>query len=491
MSSLCTIHEAPVNVRVYEGCATAGAICLAAVCLIPDAFLFVEFCNDGADRGVSVVLLGTSESQLVHCENDGNGTPEKQDWSSILVGGLKLFAGSACGALGSGAVDMLFSCGKYAFSTFFDETELPSTTKKVLDATSVGEPFHIIGTNALGKSSEAFVNLAGTKKQQCELQIVSATTWAGWSEYEAGVRAAPENKPALILFTGPPGCGKTAHAREYARYLAVPLISWNPVNAGHLDGHGQSPFARALKKAQDEYGSAVILVDEIDEIQKASPGALAEIRQAVDGAVHLKPKCNITIIATTNKPVESLPEDLVQRAKACIKFGYLSSREDLMDYWRKNSRNLPFEYISPHSPSCCSEGYVRIDDENVCASAAQHFQGILKVEDVGRWSNVPRGCSRREENRKIFYFNREDPTVTARIAGAVCSRVVRDRPDAELRQLAKMSKGVPQRKLQQCADRALREEITRLQAKAKDQGIPIVASMPGLDKYKTCLRSMA
>lgn len=118
----------------------------------------------------------------------------------------------------------------------------------------------------------------------------------------------------------------------------MPLIVLNPSNADHLNADGKSPFARALQLARHQLLSAAILVDEIDVLQEKNPGVLAEIRQAIDGAVTLNENNAIVIVATTNKPLQTLPSDLLQRSLSLIKFDYLSDSAHLRDFWLKHAR---------------------------------------------------------------------------------------------------------------------------------------------------------
>jgi len=108
------------------------------------------------------------------------------------------------------------------------------------------------------------------------------------------------------LFTGKPGLGKSAIAELFARALTTHPLGIESVN-------GQSCSVDRIREWSFHgqfapmFGMRVQIVDEIDSMSTA---ALCESRTYLD---KLSP--GTVFIATTNKPVEELPEQLQSRFK--------------------------------------------------------------------------------------------------------------------------------------------------------------------------------
>ncbi len=109
------------------------------------------------------------------------------------------------------------------------------------------------------------------------------------------------------LFLGKPGLGKTTLAKQ----LGLSLTGGNALGVDRRNG--QSVSVEVVRDWETEghyhpmYGVRVIIVD---EIEKASPAALNQIRTYLDDLPTLT-----VFIATTNCTIEELPEQLQSRFK--------------------------------------------------------------------------------------------------------------------------------------------------------------------------------
>lgn len=136
------------------------------------------------------------------------------------------------------------------------------------------------------------------------------------------------NPPALILFGGPPGTGKTTLFLMLAKKLNIPLITFNSAIAtkGDVD---------ALCREADAHAPCIVLIDEIDSIAKSRAlggevGPVTEIlqvtnREKMSAAQILKefyskssrPKGSrpaITILGAATNAVEQLDDAVLSRA---------------------------------------------------------------------------------------------------------------------------------------------------------------------------------
>jgi len=132
------------------------------------------------------------------------------------------------------------------------------------------------------------------------------------------LQTTPDPIERRYLFTGAPGLGKTDLAEhlaaaltgeDYARVHAMMAINVESVN-------GQSCSIEVVRRWRDSghyrplFGNCIVkLVDEVDGM---SLPALNEIRSYLD---RLPP--GVVFIATTNKTVEELQEQLQSRFKVC------------------------------------------------------------------------------------------------------------------------------------------------------------------------------
>ena len=119
------------------------------------------------------------------------------------------------------------------------------------------------------------------------------------------------NPPRGVLLTGPSGCGKTAMARAVAAETGAYFFVINgPEVISKKAGESETNLRRAFEDAQanaEEYGGAIIFIDEIDSIAPKREKAGGEVEKRIvsqlltlmDG---LEPTSKVVVIAATNRP---------------------------------------------------------------------------------------------------------------------------------------------------------------------------------------------
>eukprot|EP00929_Paragymnodinium_shiwhaense_P067352 TRINITY_DN33911_c0_g1_i2.p1 TRINITY_DN33911_c0_g1~~TRINITY_DN33911_c0_g1_i2.p1 ORF type:complete len:374 (+),score=77.13 TRINITY_DN33911_c0_g1_i2:86-1207(+) len=298
----------------------------------------------------------------------------------MLTTGLRTVTGAAVGRAGEWIFESAVESVGRVFS--LDRPKIPRPNQ--LDISEVAksgstaiEPYDIIPTSQLGQPCEAFEHLVGTQWQLAQLNALATFTWKEFDALERSVRQAPRNTPILVVFTGPPGSGKTDHAREFARFLQIPMVLLNPSNARHLDAHGRSPFAQALHHAETKLCSALILLDEVDAFINMNGSLAAEIRQAVDGTKSLRPHTKIVIVATTavEDPSHFLGTGLMQRCRDVVAFNYLGE-PDRVAFWKKNARGVATTHPTEvhASPTAAAKGVE--EDDSVYRQLAVASDGL-------------------------------------------------------------------------------------------------------------------
>ncbi len=110
------------------------------------------------------------------------------------------------------------------------------------------------------------------------------------------------NIPSMI-FWGPPGVGKTTLALIIAHHLNKPFFSLSAVNSGVHD------IRKVIEKAKDEYGHAILFIDEIHRFSKSQQ----------DSLLHSVEKGIITLIgATTENPSFEVIAPLLSRCQVYV-----------------------------------------------------------------------------------------------------------------------------------------------------------------------------
>jgi len=189
------------------------------------------------------------------------------------------------------------------------------------------------------------------REPQLWLQNANGVRWTHWRELEQGTREDRRSRIVFLLFTGEMGSGKTSHALALAKFCAIPCVLVNPGSTKELHG-GLTVLRHAIDYALARK-SAVILLDEID-VYARDEALMAELRQAVDGTLQLEDDAVLFLIGTSNKPLTSLPVDLLDRVLFHIPFSEQPSRAarprllakegwsvpQCMEFWKVNARHL-------------------------------------------------------------------------------------------------------------------------------------------------------
>lgn len=119
------------------------------------------------------------------------------------------------------------------------------------------------------------------------------------------------NTPRGVLLTGPSGSGKTAMARAVAAETGAYFFVVNgPEVISKRAGESETNLRRAFEDAAanaEDYGGAIIFIDEIDSIAPKRESASGEVEKRIvsqlltlmDG---MKPTSKVVVIAATNRP---------------------------------------------------------------------------------------------------------------------------------------------------------------------------------------------
>jgi len=163
------------------------------------------------------------------------------------------------------------------------------------------------------------------ERDESDLDGAGYDTIGGASKHLAAVRELVElplrhpelwstlgiNPPRGVLLTGPSGCGKTAMARAVAAETGAYFFVINgPEVISKKAGESETNLRRAFEDAEanaDDYGGAIVFIDEIDSIAPSREKAGGEVEKRIvsqlltlmDG---LKPTSKVVVIAATNRP---------------------------------------------------------------------------------------------------------------------------------------------------------------------------------------------
>jgi len=162
------------------------------------------------------------------------------------------------------------------------------------------------------------------ERDESDLDGAGYDTIGGASKHLAGVRELVElplrhpelwqklgiNPPRGVLLTGPSGCGKTAMARAVAAETGAYFFVINgPEVISKKPGESETNLRRAFEDAEanaEDYGGAIIFIDELDSIAPKREKAGGEVEKRVvsqlltlmDG---LKPTSKVIVMAATNR----------------------------------------------------------------------------------------------------------------------------------------------------------------------------------------------
>ena len=163
------------------------------------------------------------------------------------------------------------------------------------------------------------------QREESDLDNAGYDTIGGATKHLAAVRELVElplrhpelwqklgiNPPRGVLLTGPSGCGKTAMARAVAAETGAYFFVINgPEVISKKAGESETNLRRAFEDAEansDDYGGAILFIDEIDSIAPKREKAGGEVEKRVvsqlltlmDG---LKPTSKVIVMAATNRP---------------------------------------------------------------------------------------------------------------------------------------------------------------------------------------------
>ena len=139
------------------------------------------------------------------------------------------------------------------------------------------------------------------------------------------------NRPRAILFEGPPGVGKTTVARIIAKDVNVPLV-YVPIESIMSKWYGQSSQNLAeIFDACEEFGGAILFIDEIDSLAgsrdqnmfEATRRVLSVLLRRLDGIDSIT---NTVTIGATNRK-NDLDHALISRFDQTIHFPLPNAEE--------------------------------------------------------------------------------------------------------------------------------------------------------------------
>lgn len=150
-----------------------------------------------------------------------------------------------------------------------------------------------------------------------------------------------------LLFTGPPGCGKTVTASALAAELGLPLfvVRLDSLLSRYL---GESLSKLRLVFEAAETTRAVYLFDEFDSIgfTRDSPNDVGEMRRVLNAFLVFieRMRSNSIVIAATNHG-ERLDKALFRRFDDLVEFG-LPANEHIRETIKRLLRNIEKERLS-------------------------------------------------------------------------------------------------------------------------------------------------
>lgn len=177
-----------------------------------------------------------------------------------------------------------------------------------------------------------------------------------------------------LLFTGPPGCGKTITASALATELGLPLfvVRLDSLLSRYL---GESLSKLRLVFEAAETSRAVYLFDEFDSIgfSRDTPGDVGEIRRVLNSFLMFieKMRSNSLVIAATNYG-DRLDKALFRRFDGLVEFG-LPAPEQVRTIVKKLLRSVESERYSWSKIDQAAKGLSYAEITRACEEAMKEM----------------------------------------------------------------------------------------------------------------------